>query len=74
MDEKLGKIQEIFRGVLDDDSLEITPSYSTADNPDWDSVAMVQILLAVESEFGVKFTTDEVAQIKTVADLLKKVQ
>lgn len=74
MDEKLGKIQEIFRGVLDDDSLEITPSYSTSGNPGWDSVAMVQILLAVESEFGVKFTTDEVARIKTVADLLKKVK
>ncbi len=69
---KLQKLQEIFRDVIDDESLELTESYSTQDNDDWDSVAMVQILLAVEAEFGVKFTTDEVANIKSVADILKK--
>ena len=73
MDEKLSKLQEIFRDVMDDDSLVLAESYSCADNPDWDSVAMVQIVLAAESEFGVKFTTDEVANIKTAADILKKI-
>ena len=71
-EENLQKLQEIFRDVIDDESLELTESYSTQDNDDWDSVAMVQILLAVEAEFGVKFTTDEVANIKSVADILKK--
>ena len=68
----LQKLQEIFRDVIDNDSLVLTESYSTQNNDDWDSVAMVQILLAVEAEFGVKFTTDEVANIKSVADILKK--
>ena len=71
-EENLQKLQEIFRDIIDDESLELTESYSTQDNDDWDSVAMVQILLAVEAEFGVKFTTDEVANIKSVADILKK--
>ena len=34
---------------------------------------MVRIVMAVESEFGVRFTTDEVAGIKSVADILKKI-
>ena len=71
-EENLQKLQEIFRDIIDDESLELTELYSTQDNDDWDSVAMVQILLAVEAEFGVKFTTDEVANIKSVADILKK--
>ena len=70
---KLQKLQEIFRDVIDDESLVLTESYSTHDNDDWDSVAMVQILLAVEAEFGVKFSTDEVANIKSVNDILKKI-
>lgn len=70
---KLQKLQEIFRDVIDDESLVLTESYSTQDNDDWDSVAMVQILLAVEAEFGVKFSTDEVANIKSVNDILKKI-
>ena len=69
----LQKLQEIFRDVIDDESLVLTESYSTQDNDDWDSVAMIQILLAIEAEFGVKFTTDEVANIKSVADILKKI-
>lgn len=69
----LQKLQEIFRDVIDDESLVLTESYSTQNNDDWDSVAMIQILLAIEAEFGVKFTTDEVANIKSVADILKKI-
>lgn len=69
----LEKLQEIFRDVIGDDALQLTPDFSTATYPDWDSVAMVQIILSVESTFGVRFSTDEVAHVKSVADLLKKI-
>lgn len=74
MDEKLEKIQAIFRDVLDDESLSITESFSQKDCEDWDSVAMVQIILALEAQFGIKFTTAEVAGIHSVSDILKKLQ
>ncbi|MBQ6534464.1 MAG: acyl carrier protein [Opitutales bacterium] len=74
MDEKLEKIQAIFRDVLDDESLSITESFSQKDCEDWDSVAMVQIILALEAQFGIKFTTAEVAGIHAVSDILKKLQ
>ncbi|MBO6102459.1 MAG: acyl carrier protein [Opitutales bacterium] len=73
MDENLKKLQNIFRDILDDENLEITESFSQKDCEGWDSVAMVQIILAVESEFGVKFTTSEVANTRSVSDLLKKI-
>ena len=73
MDSKLEKLQEIFRDVFDDNNFVLTPNYTVANNPDWDSVAMVQILLATEAEFSIKFTTEEVANIKSVADILKKI-
>jgi acyl carrier protein len=50
--------------VLDEDT-------STANVAEWDSVAMVHIVLAAEAEFGVRFTTDEVATISSVADLIR---
>ena len=72
MKETLTKIQDIFRDILDDENLSVDSNFSTAACEDWDSVAMVQVVLAVESEFGVRFSTDEVAGIKSVADILKK--
>jgi len=64
----------IFREVLDDRSLELTEGSSVSNVPNWDSVATVQIVLATESEFGIRFTTDEIAGIKSVSDILQRLK
>ncbi len=73
MDAKLKRLQNIFREIIDDESIEISDRTRRSDIPAWDSVAMIQIILAVESEFGVKFTTSEVAGITGVSDIIKKI-
>ena len=73
MEDKLERLTEIFRDIFEDDGLVVVETLSTSNYDDWDSVAMVRIVMAVESEFGVRFTTDEVAGIKSVADILKKI-
>ena len=67
----LYRLQRIFRDVLDDPTLVLTPEMSTRTLPGWDSVATVQIALATEAEFKVRFTTDELATLRSVADLLR---
>ena len=73
MEDKLERLTEIFRDIFEADGLAVVDTLSTSNYDDWDSVAMVRIVMAVESEFGVRFTTDEVAGIKSVADILKKI-
>ena len=65
------RLQNIFRDVFENPSLQITPDTAPSNYPDWDSVAMVQVVLAAEADFGIRFTTDEVAGIHSVADILK---
>jgi acyl carrier protein len=69
--DQLFRLQRIFREVFDDPSLVISPESRPADHSAWDSVAMVQILLATEQEFGVRFSMETVTNIKSVADLLR---
>jgi acyl carrier protein len=64
-------LQRIFREVLDEPGLELRPEYAVTDNPNWDSVAMVQIVLAIEEERSIRFRTEDVATVKTVGDLLR---
>lgn len=64
------RLQEIFRDVFDNPTLQIGPETSPASLPDWDSVATVNLVLATEAEFGIRFTTDEVATIRSVANIL----
>lgn len=73
MNEHLKKLETIFQDVLENEALALDETLSTANCPDWDSVAMIQIILKVEAEFGVKFTTLELAKIKSVRDILNKI-
>ncbi len=68
--EKLERLQEIFRDVLDQPELRIHESFSTADCPEWDSVATVQIVLATEAAFGLRVPTATVANLRSVRELL----
>jgi acyl carrier protein len=70
----LFRLQRIFREVFDDPSLTIADDFSMQSYPDWDSVATVHIVLAAEEEFKMRFTTDEVAGIRSVADVRRAVE
>lgn len=68
------RLQPIFRDVFDDSNLDITGGMSPKDYPSWDSVGTVRLVLSVEQEFGIRLTTDEVAGIRNVADLVKSIE
>lgn len=67
----LYRVQSIFRDVFEDPTLQITEEVSMSSLPNWDSVAAIHLVLATEAEFGVRFTTDEVAEIRSVGDILR---
>lgn len=70
-DQRLLRLQRIFREILDNPNLNLSPEFSMKEHTEWDSVATVQIVLATEEEFGVRLSTDVVAAVKSVADLLR---
>ena len=67
-------LNAIFCDIFDEPALNVTQTTSSLDIPDWDSVAQVKLVLAVEEEFGVDFTTDEVAAFKCVGDFMRALE
>ncbi|MCI8378542.1 MAG: acyl carrier protein [Lachnospiraceae bacterium] len=63
-------LQEVFREVFDDDTIEIAPEMTAADIEDWDSLAHVELIVAVEKAFQTKFTTQEIKGLKNVGDFM----
>ena len=63
----------IFREVLDNPALTVTEATGAEDVDGWDSVAQVKLVLLTEMEFGIRFTTDQVAALKTVGDFVRTV-
>ena len=67
------KLVLIFQDVFDDPQLQITDETSRDNFDKWDSLEQVKLVIAIEEEFGVKFTTDEVTSIRSVGEFKKTV-
>ena len=69
-----GGLTDILRDALNDDDLEITPQMSAKDHPEWDSFNHINIIVATEAKFGVKFNTTEVDGLRNVGDFISLIE
>ncbi len=70
----LSMIQTIVQDVLDDDALLIDEQTQAADVEGWDSLAHINIVSQIESEFGHRFSLDELADFSTVGKIVEALQ
>lgn len=64
------RLEEIFRDIFDDESIILTKETKAEDIEDWDSLANINILLAIEQEFKVKISLSEISKLKNIGDIL----
>lgn len=64
------KMQSIFRDIFDKEDLSINRATSADDIAEWDSLAHVTLLQAIQDEFEVDFTIDEITEMKNVGDMI----
>ncbi len=60
----------VFRQVFDDDTIQILPAMTADDIDGWDSLSHVNLIVAVETTFGIRFNQKELLTFKNVGDLL----
>jgi acyl carrier protein len=68
------RLTAVFRSVFDDESIEVNSTTTAQDVEGWDSLAHIQLVVAIEKEFRVRFTMLEVKRLKNVGDLFNLVQ
>lgn len=67
------QLNAVFCKVFDDKDIKITPEM-TADNIDeWDSLSHVNLVVAIEKHFGVKFKNSEIIRWKNVGQMLASI-
>ncbi len=59
-------LTQVFRDVFDDDDIVLTPETTAADIEGWDSQAHVNLIVAAEVRFGVRFRTAELESLHNV--------
>ena len=64
-EEAYSKLNEVFRDVFDDESIEVNDATTANDIEGWDSLEHINLVVAVEKCFGIKFNMGEVASLRT---------
>lgn len=60
----LDELQVIFRQVFDEDELVIGEGMTAADIAGWDSMGHINLIIAIEKHFEVRFTAAEIAAMR----------
>jgi len=65
----LSEIQDVMRRVFDKADLNIVDATMAKDVPEWDSLAHIELIVAIEKHFRLKFTLKEVQSFHNVGEM-----
>ena len=69
-EEALTQIIEVFKDVLDDDAISLNEETTASDVEEWDSLNHIQLVVAVEKKFKVRFTSKEIQSWANVGEMI----
>ena len=64
------QLNEVFRDVFDDDTIEVNDQTTSRDIEDWDSLEHINLIAAIETQFVMKFTMGQVVTMKNVGEMV----
>jgi len=68
------QLTEIFKDIFMRDEIQLTPDLTADDVEDWDSFKMIEIVMAIESQFGVKVKSKQLDSLECVGDLVRLIR
>ena len=73
-DRILQAITEIFIDVLDDNQIVLTETTTAKDIEDWDSLSHIQLVVSIEKEFKIQFTSSEIQKWKNIGEIIDSIE
>lgn len=68
-EEVFEKLNNVFQDVFDDETIEVSSATTADDIEDWDSLEHINLMAAVEKEFGIKFSMGQIVTMKNVGEM-----
>ena len=67
--EILKQVNEIFIDILDNDEIVLHQETTANDVEDWDSLTHIQLIVAIEKHFKLRFSSTEIREWKNVGEM-----
>ena len=68
------RLNEVFRDVFDDYSIEVEDNTTAEDIDGWDSLMHITLIEAVEEEFNISFDMKTVVKMKNVGEMVDVIE
>lgn len=69
VNEVVSRMNDVFREVFDNPTIEIFDEMTASDVVGWDSFSHINLITSLEIEFDIEFTQQEAFGFKTVGEL-----
>jgi acyl carrier protein len=69
----LGQLNEIFIDVIDEDAISLKEASTAKEVEGWDSLTHIQLVVAIEKQFKIRFTSKEIQEWKNVGELIDSI-
>jgi acyl carrier protein len=69
VNEVISQVNTIFKDVLDNDEVVISADTTANDVDEWDSLTHIQLIVAIEKHFKIRFSSGEIQGFKNVGEM-----
>ena len=73
-EELLRELDTIFRNILKNENIALTPATTAKDVEGWDSLTNMRLITAIEKHYNIRFGLREILKFKHVGDLCASIQ
>jgi len=72
--ETIERLTPVFHKVFDNEDIVLTPELTADDVDEWDSMSHINLMIAIELEFGIEFDQSEIQTFANVGELITTIE
>lgn len=69
----LKQVNDIFIDIFDDETIVLEAATTANDIEEWDSLNHIQIIVAIEKRFSIRFSTQDIQKFKNVGEMCEAI-